>query len=100
MISGEKFGYRPNLAWCSVGSVEDPVCVGWAAEERRMRSRLARNVLARRKELGLTREAAAHEASMDSRHWAKVESGDHGVTLRTLAKLGVALRIDGYELLR
>ncbi len=74
--------------------------MGWVQDEQRLRRRLARNVLALRKKLGLSREAAAYDASMDARHWAKVETGDHGVTLRTLAKLGLALRVEAAELLR
>lgn len=72
----------------------------WNLLESRLRRRVARNVFARRKELGLSREAAAHEADMDVRHWAKVETGDHGVTLRTLAKLAVALRVEPSDLLK
>jgi hypothetical protein len=37
---------------------------------------------------------------MDARHWAKVEGGEHGVTLRTLAKLAAALDVEAWELLR
>jgi transcriptional regulator with XRE-family HTH domain len=67
--------------------------------ERRLRRRLARNVLARRQDLGLSHEAAAHAASMDPRHWRKVETGAHAVTLRTLAKLALALHVEPGALL-
>jgi ribosome-binding protein aMBF1 (putative translation factor) len=73
--------------------------VGWALEERRLRRRLARNVAARRRELGLSIEAAAHAAAMDERHWRKVEAGEHGSTLRTLAKISIALGVEARALL-
>jgi transcriptional regulator with XRE-family HTH domain len=61
---------------------------------------LAANVRRLRTEQRLSVEEAADRAGMHWRHWQKVESGDHGVTLRTLAKLSVALRIEASELLR
>lgn len=78
---------------------DDAAAVGVAAEEARLRRRVAKNVRARRAAHGLSREAAAAKASMDVRHWAKVEAGEHAVTLRTLAKLSIALGVDARDLL-
>lgn len=71
----------------------------WTQEETRLRRRLARNLLAIRAARGLTLEAAAHDASMHSRHWQKIEAGEASVTLRTLAKLAVGLGVTTTELL-
>lgn len=72
----------------------------WEREEKRLRRRVAANVRALRVSRGLTLEAVAHDAGMNWRHWQKVEAGDHGVTLRTLAKLALALDVDPADLLR
>ena len=37
---------------------------------------------------------------MHWRHWQKIEAGEVGITLRTLAKLSVALGVEPFELLR
>lgn len=72
----------------------------WVQEEKRLRRRLAANVRGLRTEKGLSLEAVAHEAAMHWRHWQKVEAGDVGVTLRTIAKMAVALGVEPADLLR
>jgi transcriptional regulator with XRE-family HTH domain len=61
---------------------------------------LAANVRALRTAHGLSMEAVAHEAEMHWRHWQKIEAGDVGVTLRTMAKLAIALGATPSDLLR
>jgi transcriptional regulator with XRE-family HTH domain len=73
---------------------------GWIALEKRLRRRLASNVRALREERGLTLEAASADASMAWRHWQKIEAGEVAITLRTLAKLADALRVEPTDLLR
>jgi transcriptional regulator with XRE-family HTH domain len=53
-----------------------------------------------RHDRGLTLEEAAHQASLAWRHWQKIEAGEVGVTLRTLAKMADALNLEPTELLR
>jgi transcriptional regulator with XRE-family HTH domain len=65
----------------------------WVQEERRLRRKLARNVRALRTPRELSLEEVAHEAGMHWRHWQKVEAGEVGITLRTLAKLAVGLGV-------
>lgn len=72
----------------------------WVQLEQRLRRRLASHVRRLREERGLTLEEAGDRASMNWRHWQKVEGGEHGVTLRTLAKLSLALGVEAAELLR
>ena len=71
----------------------------WADRERRLRQRLARNVRAQRTQQRLTLEEAAHRGDLHWRHLQKVEAGETGVTLRTLAKLALALDVDVSALL-
>jgi transcriptional regulator with XRE-family HTH domain len=72
----------------------------WVQEERRLRRRLATNVRALRTEKGFSVETAAHDGEMHWRHWQKVEAGEVGVTLRTLAKLALALGVEPADLFR
>jgi len=71
----------------------------WVQEERRLRRRLAKNVRAIRAAASLTLEEAAHRGDLHWRHWQKVEAGDVGITLRTLAKLSVGLGVEPSALL-
>lgn len=64
-----------------------------------MRGRFARNVRRLRIDAELTLEEAAHRADLHWRHWQKLEAGEVSPTLRTLARLSEALRIDPRELL-
>lgn len=59
-----------------------------------IRKRIAENVRRLRTDRGLTLEAAAKLAEVHVRHWQRVEAGDLNITLRTLAKIGVALEVD------
>ena len=61
---------------------------------------MAANVRALRTLRGLSIEEAAHEGDLHWRHWQKVEAGEVGATLRTLAKLAVALDVPPADLLR
>jgi transcriptional regulator with XRE-family HTH domain len=72
----------------------------WALEERKLRRQLARNIRAIRQERHLSVEEVAHDAAMHWRHWQKVEAGEVGVTLKTIAKIAVGLDVDACTLLR
>jgi len=72
----------------------------WPLEEKRLRRRLAANIRTLRTQRGLSVEAAAHDAEMHWRHWQKIEAGEVGITLRTMAKLTVALGATPSDLLR
>ncbi len=61
---------------------------------------LASNVRRLREKRKLTLEAAAHEGGLSVRYWQKVEAGEHPSSLRTLAKLAVALEVEPIDLLR
>jgi transcriptional regulator with XRE-family HTH domain len=73
--------------------------------EHQLRSRLARNVRARRKALGMTLADAEEDSAMDGgqsiswRHWQKVEAGEVNFTGRTLVRLAAALRCEVLDLL-
>lgn len=71
----------------------------WIQEERRLRRQLARNVRSLRTARKLSLEQVAHDAGMHWRHWQKVEAGEVGITLRTLAKLAVGLGVEPSVLL-
>lgn len=71
----------------------------WEAVERRLRARVARNIRRLRTGRGLSIEAAAGDA-LSWRQWQRIEAEEHAITLRTLAKLAVALEVEPLELLR
>lgn len=48
----------------------------------------------------MTVEQAADAAGMHPRHWQKLEAGDVGATLSTLARLAVSFDVDAADLLR
>jgi transcriptional regulator with XRE-family HTH domain len=70
-----------------------------AATEEDLHQRLALNVRRLREAAGLTLEQAAERSGMYWRHWQKVEAGEVNATLRTLARLGLALEVDPGELI-
>lgn len=70
-----------------------------AATEEDLYQRLALNVRRLREAAGLTLEQAAERSGMYWRHWQKVEAGEVNATLRTLARLGLALEVDPGELI-
>lgn len=63
-----------------------------SATEKRLRRALASNVLSLRGSRGWTLEEAAHRTGVHWRHLQKIEAGEVGITLRTLAKL-----VDGFD---
>lgn len=71
----------------------------WEDIDQLVRRRLAVNVRALRRARGLSMEAAAHDV-MSWRQWQRIESEEHSITLRTLAKLAWALEVDPADLLR
>jgi transcriptional regulator with XRE-family HTH domain len=58
------------------------------------------NVRTLREGQSLTQEQAAARGKVNRRHWQKVEEGTVNLTLRTLARLGVALGVDPVGLLK
>lgn len=52
-----------------------------------------------RTDRGLTQEAVADRARLNTRHYQKLEEGSVNVTLQTLERLGSALNVQGHELL-
>ena len=64
-----------------------------------LRRRLAANVRARRKEMGLTQKSASQRASICVRLWQKLEAAELNATLQTLAHVSVSLMTDPMELL-
>jgi transcriptional regulator with XRE-family HTH domain len=62
-------------------------------DERELRRLLATNAARYRGTLGLSIEQAAERADLDRRYWQKVEAGEANATLRTLARLSRALRV-------
>ncbi|MFZ5685698.1 MAG: helix-turn-helix domain-containing protein [Pseudomonadota bacterium] len=65
-----------------------------------LRRVLARNVLRRRKALGLTQEALAHEADVDRTWLSKLETTKAAVSVDVIEKVARALAIDPSDLLR
>lgn len=64
-----------------------------------LRRRVGVAVKTQRVALGLTQEELAAKARMGWRHLQKIEAGQVNVTLRTLARLGIALNVDPGSLL-
>jgi transcriptional regulator with XRE-family HTH domain len=62
--------------------------------------RLASTVKRRRVELGLTQEEAADAMEIAVRHYQKLEAAEVNVTLRTLCRIAIALRLELSDLLR
>lgn len=59
--------------------------------ERELRQRVAKNVRAKRKKLGLAVSQASMQAKIHGRHWQKIEAGEVNLTLSTLLKLAEVL---------
>lgn len=59
-----------------------------------IQKKLAEGVRNRRKQLGLTQEAAAHAIGIATRHYQKIEAGEVNVTLQTLAQIAKSLDIE------
>ena len=62
--------------------------------------RVGANIKARRTELGLTQEAAAHRASLHPVEFARAERGLRDLRLSTICKIAVGLSIEAGELLK
>lgn len=63
------------------------------------RMALAKNIRARRVDLGLSQEELATRVGIATRHLQKIEAAEVNVTLRTLAKLGAAVELPTSTLL-
>lgn len=64
------------------------------AHEAKARARLAAALKKERARLGWTQEEAAEHAGINVRHFQKVEEGSVNVTLRTLIRLSLGLKVD------
>lgn len=73
--------------------------LSWESVELAARAKIARNVRRLRRSRALSIEAAAGDV-LSSRQWQRVESEEHAITLRTLAKLAVALSVTIPDLLQ
>lgn len=62
--------------------------------ENELRARLAVNVRALRTKTGMSAREAAERAEIPLRQWQRVEAGDVNATLKTLARVAYALRVD------
>lgn len=62
--------------------------------ENDLRERLAANVRAFRAKAGMSAREAAERAEIPLRQWQRVEAGDVNATLKTLARIAYALRVD------
>lgn len=69
-------------------------------EQRQLRLRLGRNILAIRKDKKWTQEEAAHRIGLHFRHLQKLEYGEANVTLDTVAKLSKGFAVDVIDLFK
>jgi transcriptional regulator with XRE-family HTH domain len=67
--------------------------------ENELRQRLSANVRALRTKAGMSAREAAERAEIPLRQWQRVEAGDVNATLKTLARIAYALRVDVLALL-
>jgi transcriptional regulator with XRE-family HTH domain len=72
---------------------------GIETTEQLLRERLAVQVRALRTEQGLTLKVASERGGICWRHWQKIEAGEENITLRTLARVALALGKSPAELL-
>jgi hypothetical protein len=56
--------------------------------------RVALNVRRLRNTAGLTVKVAASRGDMHWRHWQKIETGEMNVTIQTMSRLAMALKVD------
>lgn len=68
--------------------------MAFRSEEARLRRQLAAAVRRERLRLGWTQEKAAEKATMNIRHYQKLEAGTVNVTLRSLVRISLALGVD------
>lgn len=55
---------------------------------------LGKRIRAKRRELGMSQEALAHEAGLDRSYVGRVERGEHNLTFISLVKVARALGCD------
>lgn len=55
---------------------------------------LGKRIRSRRRELGLSQEALAHEANLDRSYVGRIERGEHNLTFAALVKLCRAMQCD------
>ena len=67
--------------------------------ENELRARLAANARTRRNKAGMSAKEAAERAEIPLRQWQRVEAGDVNATLKTIARVAYALRVDTLALL-
>lgn len=60
--------------------------------------KLGKRIRQLRKDKGLTQEAAAEKARLDSKHWSDIERAVTNVTVATLVGISRALKVPLYEL--
>ena len=66
--------------------------------EEELRRRLAANVRALRAKAEVSAREAAQRAEIPLRQWQRVEAGEVNATLKTLARIAYALRVDARAL--
>lgn len=64
------------------------------------RERVGQNIKARRTELGITQEAAAHASGIHPVEFARAERGLRDLRVSTVAKIAAGLRVPAGDLLR
>jgi len=60
---------------------------------------IGQRIQARRLEIGLTQDAAAHRAEIDYKRWQRLEQGTVNATVRTLVRVAQALEVSLWVLL-
>jgi transcriptional regulator with XRE-family HTH domain len=65
-----------------------------------LRERVAKNIMDRRKSVGLSQENLAKCAGISRAYLGHIENARHSVSADTLEKVAVALDVDAMELLR
>lgn len=65
-----------------------------------LRERVAKNIMDRRKSVGLSQETLAKCAGISRAYIGHFENARHSVSTDTLEKVAVALDVDAMELLR
>lgn len=65
-----------------------------------LKKRIGQRVKGRRRELGLSQEALAHETDVTPSYLSQIEAGSRNPSLEVLYRLAVALKWDVPDLLR
>ena len=69
-----------------------------AVRVMKSRDRLARNILVRRRELGISQEELGARADVSRRHMSRIENAEFSTSLDTVDKLAEALDVDPAKL--